>query len=60
MYGDNIDKKENIIKENSSSLWHKRLAYIFLERIKRLVNDNILKDVDFTNFGICLGCIKGK
>lgn len=46
MHDDNISIEKNIIKENSSSLWHKKLAYISLERIKRLVNNEILKDID--------------
>lgn len=41
-------------------LWHKRLGHICTERIKWLVKEEILKDLDFTNFGTCVECIKGK
>jgi hypothetical protein len=37
-----------------------RLGHISIERIKRLVNDEVLKIIDFTNFGTCVDCIKGK
>ena len=60
MYGDNSGIKRNIIKENTLSLGHKRLAHIFLERIKMLVNNDTLKDVNFADFDICLSCIKEK
>ena len=58
MHSDNIGIKRNIVKKDSSILWYKRLAHISLKRIKRLVNDGILKNINFTNFGICLGCTK--
>ena len=41
-------------------LWHKRLGHISIDRIKRLVNDGVLEALDFTDFGICVDCIKGK
>ena len=41
-------------------LWHKRLGHISIERIKRLINDGVLETLDFTNFGTCVDCIKGK
>lgn len=41
-------------------LWHKRSDHIFIERIKRLVNDGILKALDFTDFSIYIDYIKGK
>ena len=59
MHG-NVDIKCSVINEKSSTLWHKRLGHIFIERIKRLVNDEVLKALDFTNFDICVDCIKGK
>ena len=48
------------MNENSSMLWHRRLGHISIERIKRLVNDEVLSTLDFTNFNTCLDCIKGK
>ena len=41
-------------------LWQTRLGHIFIERIKRLVNDGVLKTLDFTDFSTCVDCIKGK
>jgi hypothetical protein len=41
-------------------LWHRRLGHIFVERIKRLINDRILKALNFLDFGTCVDCIKGK
>ena len=52
--------KCNIINENSLKLWHRRLGHISIDRIKRLVNDGVLQTLDFTDFGTCVGCIKGK
>jgi hypothetical protein len=36
------------------------LGHISIERIKRLVSDGVLQTLDFTNFGTCVDCIKGK
>jgi hypothetical protein len=52
--------KRSLVNENSVLLWHKRLGHISIERIKRLVNDGILKTLDFTDFGTCVDCIKRK
>ena len=52
--------KQCIMNENSSILWHQKLGHIFIDRIKRLVNDGVLNTLDFTNFDTCVDCIKGK
>jgi hypothetical protein len=52
--------KMSKIDKNSSKLWHKRLGHLSIERIKRLMNDEILNTFDFTNFNTCVDCIKGK
>ena len=59
MHG-NVGIKRGVINEKSSILWHKRLGHISIERIKILVNDGVLETLDFTNFDICVDCIKGK
>ena len=59
MHG-NVGIKHGVINEKSSILWHKRLSHIFIKGIKRLVNDGVLKAFDFTNFDMCVDCIKGK
>ena len=43
------------LNEKSSTLWHKRLGRISRHRIKRLIKDEILPDLD-----TCVDCIKGK
>ncbi|KAL4376717.1 hypothetical protein GQ457_02G017480 [Hibiscus cannabinus] len=52
--------KRCVINEDSSTLWHRRLGHISIERIKRLVNDGVLNTLDFTDFDTCVDCIKGK
>ena len=52
-------QKHGFINELSASFWPKRLGHIFKERIQRLVKNEILNDLDFTDLGICVNCIKG-
>ncbi|KAL5827481.1 hypothetical protein ACOSQ4_019278 [Xanthoceras sorbifolium] len=52
--------KRCVIDEDSSTLWHRRLGHISIERIKRLVKDGVLSTLNFTNFETCVDCIKGK
>ncbi|KAA8531817.1 hypothetical protein F0562_006466 [Nyssa sinensis] len=52
--------KRCVVNEDSSTLWHRRLGHISIERIKRLVNDGVLSTHDFTDFETCVDCIKGK
>ena len=56
----NVGTKRSLINENSSNLWHKRLGHISRERLERLVKDGILPNLDFTDLGMCVDCIKGK
>jgi hypothetical protein len=46
--------------ETSSKLWHYRLDHISRGRIERLVKEQILHPLDFTNLEQCRDCIKGK
>lgn len=52
--------KRCVMNENSSTLWHRRLGHISINRIKRLVKDGVLNTLDFTDFNTCVDCIKGK
>ena len=52
--------KRKLSKDNSASLWHKRLGHISKTRVERLVSDGILDSLDFTDFDVCIACIKGK
>ena len=56
----NIGTKRSLIHENSSNLWHKRLGHISKERLERLVKDGILPNLNFTDLGVCVDCIKVK
>jgi hypothetical protein len=35
------------------------LGHISVDRIKRLINDGVLKTLDLSNFNTCVDCIKG-
>jgi transposase InsO family protein len=56
----NVGIKRSLTNENSSYLWHKRLGHISRERLLRLVKDGILLNLDFSDLGMCVDCIKGK
>ena len=55
-----FSKKRNRVNENSSILWHKRLGHISREMMERLIKDEILTSLDFSDFTSCVECIKGK
>jgi hypothetical protein len=48
------------INETSSKLWHCRLGDISKGRMERLIKEEILHSLDFTEDNPCLDCIKGK
>ena len=48
------------LNEKSYILWHKHLGHIFKQRMKRLIKDEILPDLDLSNFDTYVDCIKGK
>jgi len=56
----NVGTKRNLVNEISAYLWHKRLGHKSKERMQKLVNNEILSNLDFTNFGVCIDCIKGR
>uniref|UniRef100_A0A2P2MWM4 Retrovirus-related Pol polyprotein from transposon TNT 1-94 n=1 Tax=Rhizophora mucronata TaxID=61149 RepID=A0A2P2MWM4_RHIMU len=55
-----IGNKRNVHDDCSAFLWHQRLGHISKERILRLVKSDILSQLDFTNWDVCVDCIKGK
>ena len=55
-----VENKRKIIVKTSSMLWHRRLSHISHDRIERLIKENVLPKLDFSNFGICINGIKGK
>ena len=48
------------LNEKSYILWHKHLDHIFRQRMERLFKDEILPDLDFSDFDTCVDCIKGR
>ena len=56
----NVRTKRGLINGSLAYLWQKRLGHIAKERIERLVKNEILPDLDFIDFSICVDCIKGK
>jgi hypothetical protein len=56
----NIGTKRSLINENFLNLWHKRLGHISRERLERLVKNGILLNLDFSDLGVCVDCIKDK
>ena len=55
-----IGNKRNVHYYCSAFLWHQRLGHISKERILRLVKSDILPQLDFTDWDVCVDCIKGK
>jgi hypothetical protein len=51
--------KRSKIDEDSSMLWNTKLGHISIERIKRLVNYEVLNTFNFTDFSTCVNYIKG-
>ena len=49
-----------VCKEKSTFLWHQRLTHISKERMSRLVKSDILPQLDFSYWDVCLDWIKGK
>ena len=60
LHVDTNSKKRKLTNENSAILWHKRLGHISKHRIERLVSNDILQPLNFSDFGDCINCIKGK
>ena len=56
----NIRIKRSMANENSTYLWHKRLGHISKERLQRLVKNEILPNLDFTDLVLCVDYIKEK
>jgi hypothetical protein len=53
-------KRKRCNDATSTKLWHYRLGHISRERIERLIKDDILVPLDFSNSDYCIDCIKGK
>jgi len=52
--------KCNVHHENFAFLWHQRFGHISKERMMRLVKNEILPQLNFGDWDVCVHCIKGK
>ena len=53
-------KKQNILDNDDTYLWHLRLGHISLDRINRLVKDGHLKELKVGNLPVCESCLEDK
>src|SRR5438270_8185829 len=60
MHVDTRGAKRKLNNENSAKLWHRHLGHVSKTRMKYLVSEGILQSLDFSDFDVCIGCIKGK
>lgn len=56
----NVGTNQNLIDEDSSILWPRRLCHISKDRKKRQVKDEVFPNQDFTDLNVCVVYIKGK
>ena len=57
---DDRSLKRKRVNETSSQLWHCRLGHISRGRMERLIKDEILDQLDFSDSEQCIDCIKEK
>ncbi|KAF7811711.1 Retrovirus-related Pol polyprotein from transposon TNT 1-94 [Senna tora] len=60
LHVESTSAKRSNIKEQSFLLWHKRLGHISRERVDRLIKDQVLPSLDYSDMGTCIDCAKGK
>jgi hypothetical protein len=53
-------KRKRCDDATSAKLWHYPLGHISRGSIERLIKDDILIPLDFSNSDYCINCIKGK
>ena len=56
----NANRKRKRTPNVSSKLWHCRLGHISRGRIEKLVENEILPPLEFSDLEQCIECIKGK
>jgi hypothetical protein len=60
-FSTNVSSKCKRCNDSTSvKLWHYHLGHILRGRIERLIKDDILIALDFSNLDYCIDCIKGK
>ncbi|PRQ59012.1 putative RNA-directed DNA polymerase [Rosa chinensis] len=55
-----IGVKRSLFNNKSAYLWHRRLGHISKERLKTLIKNKILPELDFDDLIDCIECYKGK
>jgi hypothetical protein len=55
----NANRKRKRTHDVSSKLWHCRLGHISRKRIERLVKNEIIPPLEFSDLEQCIECIKG-
>lgn len=56
----NVDNKCSLVDENSVYLSYKHLVHLSKERMQRLINNETLPNLGFTDLGVYFDCNKGK
>ena len=56
----NANRKRKRTPNVSSKLWHCHLGHISRRRIEKLVKNEILPPLEFSDLEQCIECIKGK
>ena len=56
LYVNNLGTKRTLIKENSYSLWHRRLGHISKERIQKLVSGEAINPLNYSDLKVCTNC----
>ena len=57
---DSITGNKRKMNEKSAFLWHRRLGHVSKERLKLLIKQGILPNLDFSDLVDCIECVKGK
>ncbi|KAF7826576.1 Retrovirus-related Pol polyprotein from transposon TNT 1-94 [Senna tora] len=60
LHVENCSTKRSKTKDKSFVLWHKCLGHISRERVDRLIKDQILPPLDYSDIGARVDCAKGK
>ena len=57
----NLETKRCKVNNDSATyLWHCRLGYIGVKRMKKLHTDGLLESLDYESLGTCKPCLMGK
>ena len=54
------NKRQRISSNNNTYLWHLRLGHINLDKIGRLVKNELLNELEDDSLSLCESCLKGK